>query len=238
MNGFFSAGSTPGRSSGHGKTHVRSACSACRTENALRVPSAHVGVREEGVGCAGQHQKPGLQTLPQCLCFFYLEKSDTFRPSLKNREQKVKQRNFASPETRMQPKFGELRLFLVTSEAIFTPGAGRGSGRGCRSSSIAAASRSQHCSAGVAFGGTSSHPFARCPGWQDSLCPHRRRVPTEEVTVRPRSRTRERCRAHRAGLRVGFLTARCLTANAFIPRLFAVSCCPSSAAIQPVVSIH
>lgn len=67
---FFSAGSTPGRSSGHGKTHVRSACSACRTENALRVPSAQVGVREEGVGCAGQHQKPGLQTLPQCLCFF------------------------------------------------------------------------------------------------------------------------------------------------------------------------
>lgn len=189
-------------------------------------------------GVQGSTRNQGCRPCPSAFVFFYLEKSDTFRPSLKNREQKVKQRNFASPETRMQPKFGELRLFLVTSEAIFTPGAGRGSGRGCRSSSIAAASRSQHCSAGVAFGGTSSHPFARCPGWQDSLCPHRRRVPTEEVTVRPRSRTRERCRAHRAGLRVGFLTARCLTANAFIPRLFAVSCCPSSAAIQPVVSIH
>lgn len=186
----------------------------------------------------GSTRNQGCRPCPSAFVFFYLEKSDTFRPSLKNREQKVKQRNFASPETRMQPKFGELRLFLVTSEAIFTPGAGRGSGRGCRSSSIAAASRSQHFSAGVAFGGTSSHPFARGPGWQDSLCPHRRRVPTEEVTVRPRSRTRERCRAHRAGLRVGFLTARCLTAIAFIPRLFAVSCCPSSAAIQPVVSIH
>jgi len=186
----------------------------------------------------GSTRNQGCRPCPSAFVFFYLEKSDTFRLSLKNREQEVKQRNFASPETRMQSKLGELRLFLVTSEAIFTPGAGRGSGRGCRSSSIAAASRSQHCSAGVAFGGTSSHPFARCPGWQDSLCPHRRRVPTEEVTVRPRSRTRERCRAHRAGLRVGFLTARCLTANAFIPRLFAVSCCPSSAAIQPVVSIH
>lgn len=189
-------------------------------------------------GVQGSTRNQGCRPCPSAFVFFYLEKSDTFRPSLKNREQKVKQRNFASPETRMQPKFGELRLFLVTSEAIFTPGAGRGSGRGCRSSSIAAASRSQHFSAGVAFGGTSSHPFARGPGWQDSLCPHRRRVPTEEVTVRPRSRTRERCRAHRAGLRVGFLTARCLTAIAFIPRLFAVSCCPSSAAIQPVVSIH
>lgn len=188
--------------------------------------------------CRAAPETRAADPAPVPLFFFYLEKSDTFRPSLKNREQKVKQRNFASPETRMQPKFGELRLFLVTSEAIFTPGAGRGSGRGCRSSSIAAASRSQHFSAGVAFGGTSSHPFACGPGWQDSLCPHRRRVPTEEVTVRPRSRTRERCRAHRAGLRVGFLTARCLTANAFIPRLFAVSCCPSSAAIQPVVSIH
>lgn len=198
-------------------------------------------------GVQGSTRNQGCRPCPSAFVFFNLEKSDTFRPSLKNREQKLKQRNFASPETRTKPKLGELRLFLVTSEAIFSPGAGRGSGRGCRSSSIAAASRSQHFSAGVAFGGTSSHPFACGPGWQDPLCPHgseprlcphRRRVPTEEVTVHPRSRTRERSRAHRAGLRVGFLMARCLTANAFIPRLFAVSCCPSSAAIQPVVSIH